>query len=61
MPRRDCGDDCDLQHCRQCGDHFEGQGGVCEECIINNSSAVSERLTVLHGGNYEELNRIQGW
>lgn len=43
LARRTCVDDsCDLPHCKRCGCHYSiGRGGVCDDCIIQDSMNAS--------------------
>ena len=54
-------DDCDMDHCSVCGGHMHGKG-VCDGCKATAAGeAVQQRADRCYGGNYEEMNRVEGW
>jgi len=58
MAQRSCGDDCDLPHCKTCGEHSDGP---CEVCEVERARQEAEAVTKAFGGNYEQAAQFLGW
>ena len=54
-------DDCDLRHCKKCGEHNYEPGDVCDACQIEAAASEAEQITKNFGGNYEEAAKFMGW
>jgi len=54
--------DCDLQHCKECGSHIlDTSGETCENCQLDNIAAATQTIIAGFDGNYEEAAKFWGW